>query len=147
MYDNIHDLQIACQILQQTKERVASYPNHPYIICSKIQNLMENDRSISNSDYSYLLFTSKEEQYAWNQWKPYSLHSSSSSTLLLLNEYTHTYYQHHNQYGINEFVYCGLRKCIHTECLRHNINTPFNMLILRRNFNPDKDWNCKDMEV
>ena len=78
MYDNIHDLQIACQILQQTKERVASYPNHPYTICSKIQNLMENDRSISNSDYSYLLFTSKEEQYAWNQWKPYSLHSSSS---------------------------------------------------------------------
>lgn len=46
-----------------------------------------------------------------------------------------------------EFVYCGLRKCIHTECLRHNVNTPFNVLILRRNFNPDKDWNCKDMEV
>lgn len=108
MYDNINNLQIACQILQQTKERVASYPNHPYIICSKIQNLIENDKSISNSDYSYLLFTSKEEQYAWNQWKPYSLHSSSSSILYLLNDYTHTYYQHHNQYGINEFVYCGL---------------------------------------
>ena len=45
------------------------------------------------------------------------------------------------------FIYCGLRKCIHTECLRHNVNTPFNVLILRRNFNPDKDWNCKDMEV
>ena len=48
---------------------------------------------------------------------------------------------------LKEFVYCGLRKCIHTECLRHNVNTPFNVLILRRNFNPDKDWNCKDMEV
>lgn len=24
-----------------------------------------------------------------------------------------------------EFVYCGLRKCPHTECLRHNTNTPF----------------------
>ena len=47
----------------------------------------------------------------------------------------------------NEFVYCGLRNCIHTECLRHNVNTPFDVLILRRNFNPDKDWNCKDMEV
>ena len=47
----------------------------------------------------------------------------------------------------NEFVYCGLRKCPHIECLRHNANTPFNILILRRNFNPDKDWNCKDMEV
>ena len=46
-----------------------------------------------------------------------------------------------------EFIYCGLRKCIHTECLRHNVNTPFNVLILRRNFNPDKHWNCKDMEV
>lgn len=48
---------------------------------------------------------------------------------------------------LNEFVYCGLRKCPHIECLRHNVNTPFNVLILRRNFNPDKDWNCKDMEV
>ena len=46
-----------------------------------------------------------------------------------------------------EFVYCGLRKCPHTECLRHNTNTPFNVLILRKNFNPDKEWNCKDMEV
>ena len=47
----------------------------------------------------------------------------------------------------NEFVYCGLRKCPHIECLRHNANTPFNILILRRNFTPDKEWNCKDMEV
>lgn len=47
----------------------------------------------------------------------------------------------------NEFVYCGLRKCPHTSCLRHNENTPWNKLILRTNFNPDKEWNCKDMEV
>ena len=47
----------------------------------------------------------------------------------------------------NEFVYCGLRKCPHIECLRHNANTPFNVLILRKNFKPDKEWNCKDMEV
>lgn len=46
-----------------------------------------------------------------------------------------------------EFIYCGLRKCIHTGCLRHNVNTPFGVIISRRNFNPDKDWNCKDMEV
>ena len=44
-----------------------------------------------------------------------------------------------------EFVYCGLRKCPHTECLRHNTNTPFNVLILRKNFKPDKEWNCKDI--
>lgn len=47
----------------------------------------------------------------------------------------------------NKFIYCGLRKCIHTECIRHNVNTPFGVIIYRRNFNPDKDWNCKDMEV
>ena len=45
----------------------------------------------------------------------------------------------------NEFVYCGWRKCPHTDCLRHNVNTPFNVMILRRKFNPDKDWNCKDI--
>ncbi len=43
-----------------------------------------------------------------------------------------------------EFIYCSLRKCPHTECLRHNANTPWNVLILRRRYNPDKDWNCKD---
>lgn len=47
--------------------------------------------------------------------------------------------------NIDGIVYCGLRKCPHMQCLRHNINTPFNVLILRRNFSPDKDWNCKDI--
>ena len=46
-----------------------------------------------------------------------------------------------------EFVYRGSRKCPHTECLRHTAKTPFNVLILRKNFKPDKEWNCKDMEV
>lgn len=45
----------------------------------------------------------------------------------------------------NEFIYCNQRNCTHTECLRHNNNTPFNTLILRDKFNPDKDWNCKDI--
>lgn len=44
-----------------------------------------------------------------------------------------------------KFVYCGLRKCPHLECLRHNVNTPFNVIIYRRKFSPDKDWNCKDI--
>lgn len=47
----------------------------------------------------------------------------------------------------SEFVYCGWRHCPNTHCLRHNVNTPFNVMILRRKFNPDKDWNCDDMEV
>ena len=47
----------------------------------------------------------------------------------------------------NEFIYCGLRKCPHIECTRHNVNIPFNKLVLRKDFTPDKDWNCKDMEV
>ena len=46
-----------------------------------------------------------------------------------------------------EFVYCGLRKCPHTECLRHNTNTPFNVLINRKNVKQKKKKNCKDMEV
>ena len=41
------------------------------------------------------------------------------------------------------FVYCSQRKCPHEECLRHNVNTPFNVLIHRKDFMPDKDWNCK----
>ena len=45
------------------------------------------------------------------------------------------------------FIYCGLRKCIHTECHRHSVNTPFGVVLYRKDFNPDKDWNCKDMEV
>lgn len=44
----------------------------------------------------------------------------------------------------SEFVYCGLRKCPHTTCVRHNVNTPWNKLILRKEYNPDKEWNCKD---
>lgn len=43
------------------------------------------------------------------------------------------------------FVYCNLKKCPHKECLRHTVNTPFNTLIYMRTFNPDKEWNCKDI--
>ena len=45
----------------------------------------------------------------------------------------------------NEFVYCSQRKCPREECLRHNVNTPWDVLIYRSDFNPDKDWNCKDI--
>lgn len=42
-------------------------------------------------------------------------------------------------------IYCGRRKCPHYECARHNVNTPFDVVIRRRDFQPDKEWNCKDM--
>lgn len=43
----------------------------------------------------------------------------------------------------DEFVYCGNRKCPHVECLRHNLNTPWNVMIFRRNFEVNKEWECK----
>ena len=43
----------------------------------------------------------------------------------------------------NNFVYCGNRKCPYIECLRHNTNTPWNMLITRDNFQLDKNLECK----
>lgn len=46
-----------------------------------------------------------------------------------------------------EFVYCGLWKCPHEFCLRHHVNQPWNEIIRVRKFTPDKEWNCKDMEV
>ena len=45
----------------------------------------------------------------------------------------------------NNFVYCGLIKCPHKYCLRHHDNEPWDKLIYERKFNPDKDWNCKDI--
>lgn len=42
-----------------------------------------------------------------------------------------------------KFVYCDTRKCPHVECLRHHVNTPFNVKIWMDKFYPDKDWNCK----
>lgn len=44
-----------------------------------------------------------------------------------------------------EFVYCSLRHCPNITCLRHNINTPYNVLIKRDTFKPDKEWHCKDL--
>ena len=43
-----------------------------------------------------------------------------------------------------DIVYCSLRKCPRVECLRHNVNAPWEMVFTRRKFNPDKNWNCKD---
>lgn len=44
---------------------------------------------------------------------------------------------------IKHIVYCSQRKCPHTMCIRHNVNTPFNIEIKRTDFCPDKDWKCK----
>ena len=44
----------------------------------------------------------------------------------------------------DKFVYCSQRHCPHLDCLRHDRNIPFNTLVIRDNFKPDKDWNCKD---
>ncbi len=50
-----------------------------------------------------------------------------------------------NEKVVNNFIYCGQRKCPHIDCLRHNKNIPFGKLIRRDNFKPDKEWNCKDI--
>lgn len=48
----------------------------------------------------------------------------------------------------HEFIYCGWRKCPNTQCLRHNVNTPYGVLILQsKDFKPDREWNCKDMVI
>lgn len=46
-----------------------------------------------------------------------------------------------------QFVYCSQRYCPHLECLRHDKHIPFNTLIVRDKFKPDKDWNCKDIVI
>ena len=46
-----------------------------------------------------------------------------------------------------KFIYCSLRHCPNIQCLRHNKNTPYNVLITRDTFKPDKEWNCKDMVI
>ena len=46
-----------------------------------------------------------------------------------------------------EFLYCSLRKCPNSECIRHNSNTPFEKTVLRTRFRPDKEWNCEDMII
>lgn len=50
-----------------------------------------------------------------------------------------------NNDQFEHFTYCSTRECIHTECLRHNVNTPWNVLIYRKKYKLDKDGNCKDM--
>ena len=46
-----------------------------------------------------------------------------------------------------DIVYCSQRKCPNISCLRHNINTPFNVEIKRTDFKPepDKNWKCKGL--
>lgn len=43
----------------------------------------------------------------------------------------------------NDFIYCIWHECPHKECLRHHINIPYNVIITRRKFNPNKNWECE----
>lgn len=46
---------------------------------------------------------------------------------------------------MNDITYCPNRKCEHVECLRHNKNAPFNVLINVFLEKPklDKEGKCK----
>lgn len=44
----------------------------------------------------------------------------------------------------DDFLYCANLKCEHHDCLRHNCNTPWNVMIVRRKFQMNKDGGCKD---
>ena len=38
----------------------------------------------------------------------------------------------------SKIVFCKNRKCEHVECLRHNINAPYNVVITRKDFDIKK---------
>lgn len=42
-----------------------------------------------------------------------------------------------------KFIYCSNRKCPYTECLRHSVNTPWNVVITRNNFQLNNNLECK----
>lgn len=41
-------------------------------------------------------------------------------------------------------IYCANRNCSHLDCVRHDKNIPFNILILRENYKVDSNGNCKN---
>lgn len=44
-----------------------------------------------------------------------------------------------------EIVYCSNRHCPYLECLRHDKNIPWNIIILRDDFKIDKNGQCKNI--
>ena len=58
-------------------------------------------------DFSYLLFTTKEEQSLINGWDVYEIQSSSADTIRTLDQLTHSFHQHHNSYGVGKLKYAG----------------------------------------
>lgn len=42
-------------------------------------------------------------------------------------------------------MYCSNRNCSHLECVRHDKNIPFNILIKRENYKLDKNNECQNI--
>ena len=42
-------------------------------------------------------------------------------------------------------MYCSNRNCSHLECVRHDKNIPYNILIKRENYKLNKDGSCSNM--
>lgn len=76
------------------------------MIDALIKEIHSNE--IQLSDYSYLLFTSMEEQKQMNGWDVYDVGDTNSDIIPTLNQLTHTYHQHHNIYGTGKLKYAGL---------------------------------------
>lgn len=97
---------IGYEVIQDTSDRLDSLPYHPQKTIDAIAKEIHSD-AMAMEDFSYLLFTSKEEQTLINGWDVYEVQSSSSDAIRALDQLTHSYHQHHNSYGVGKLKYAG----------------------------------------
>ena len=97
---------LGCEVIQNTSDRLDSLPYHPQNTIDAIAKEIQSN-VLAMEDFSYLLFTTKEEQALINGWDVYEVQPSSADTIRTLDQLTHSYHQHHNAYGVGKLKYAG----------------------------------------
>ncbi len=98
---------VGCNVIATTRQRLSMLPRHPENAITAIANQIQHMSEIHWDDFSYMLFTSEEEQRTIDNSGVYVIHEKDNGIGHYLDLVTGSYYQHHNHYGMGRFPYAG----------------------------------------
>lgn len=118
-----HHSFVGCDVIATTRHRLSLLPCHPENAVTAIANQIQHMSEINWDDFSFMLFTSEEEQRVIDNSGVYVINERDNGIAHYLDVVTGSYYQHHNHYDMGPFPYAGFYGVIPTihQIIKFNI--------------------------
>ena len=124
-------------MIATTRQRIEKLPHHTEEAVTAIANHIRQMTDVNWDDWSYILFTSAEEQRELTHEEPYSVQTMDSHIVDHMVRMAGTGFQHKNFFGTKSLVYAGFYGVIPPvlQIIKYNVLNHPMLEIIR-----DHDW-------